>query len=64
MKWRNDAILKTGVIEIAVDSASIKIRLYRRISRICINGSNKCFENIQTYGKEDFVIYCDMREII
>ena len=62
MKWRNDAILKTGVIEIAVDKVHPSKLDYGESAEFVLMVAINALKISQTYGKEDFVVYCDMRE--
>lgn len=62
MNWRNDAILKTGVIEIAVDKVHPSKLDYGESAEFVLMVAINALKISQTYGKEDFVVYCDMRE--
>ena len=62
MKWRNDAILKTGVIEIAVDKVHPSKLDYGESAEFVLMVAINALKISQTYGKEDFIVYCDMRE--
>ena len=62
MKWRNDAILKTGVIEIAVDKVHPSKLDYGESAEFVLMVAINALKISQTYGKEDFVVYCDMRK--
>ena len=62
MKWRNDVVLKTGVIEIAVDEVHPSKLDYGESAEYVLMVAINALKISQTYGKEDFLVYCDMRE--
>ena len=62
MKWRNDVVLKTGVIEIAVEEVHPSKLDYGESAEFVLMVAINALKISQTYGKEDFVVYCDMRE--
>jgi len=62
MKWRNDTILKTGVIEIVVDEVHPSKLDYGESAEYVLMTAINALKISQSYGKEHFIVYCDMRE--
>lgn len=62
MKWRNDVVLKTGIIEIAVDKVHPSKLNYGESAEYVLMVAINALKISQTYGKEDFIVYCDMRQ--
>ena len=62
MKWRNDTILKTGVIEMAVDKIQPSKLDYGESAEYVLMIAINALKISQSYGKDNFIVYCDMRE--
>ena len=62
MKWRDDKVLKTGIIDIAVDNVHPSKLNYGESAEYVLMTAINALKISQSYGKEDFVVFCDMRQ--